>query len=70
MAMNTPGAYTVYEWPLCRLVCGNDGISVPDIDHEDIKLVDDQQLEAVDNTTIELNESVDLHETKPIGTDE
>jgi len=45
-------------------------VSVPDIDHEDIKLTDDQQLEAVDNTTIELNESVDLHETKPIGTDE
>ena len=40
-------------------------------DHEDdIQLTEDQQLENVDNTTIELNESVDLHETKPMEMEE
>merc|ERR1712154_542025 len=47
-------------------------VSVPD--HEDdIQLTEDQQLEAVDNTRIELNESnesVIIHETKPMETDE
>jgi len=40
-------------------------------DHNDaVKLTDDQQLETVENTTIELNESMDLHETKPIEMEE
>merc|ERR1719295_937671 len=43
-------------------------------DHEDgIQLTEDQQLEAVDNTRIELNksnESVIIHETKPMEMDE
>jgi len=39
-------------------------------DHDDIKLTDAQQLEVVDTTKIELNESVDLHETKPMDIEE
>lgn len=37
-------------------------VSVDDHD-DDIKLTDDQQLQDVNNTTIQLNESVNLHET-------
>jgi len=40
-------------------------------DHDDgIKLTDDQQLHDVSNTTIQLNESLDLQETKPMEMEE
>merc|ERR1719474_1158222 len=45
-------------------------VSVGHGDHDDLKLTDDQQLKVVDTTTIQLNESVDVYETKPIEMEE
>merc|ERR1711879_535433 len=37
-----------------------------DLHDDGVKLTDDQQLDAVETTTIELNESLNLNETQPM----